>query len=116
LFFKRIAVKEVKRISLLADYFALGLILAHIIDGVYMTYFTEFDLQEGVKWGIGLVTFHPHIVQDSWIFAVHCLTGFGLFLYFPFSKLFKQDAGRTDSRQCIPDCLPWSSLHYGRSR
>jgi nitrate reductase gamma subunit len=41
-----------------------------------------------LKWSLGLATFQPHIVTGSWIFAVHCLTGFGLFLYFPFSKLF----------------------------
>ena len=88
LLIKRLINKEILRITLFADYFALGLILAHVIDGVYMTYFTKFDLQEGVKWGIGLMTFRPYIIQDSWIFAVHCLTGFSLFLYFPFSKLF----------------------------
>jgi nitrate reductase gamma subunit len=88
LLLKRIIIKEIKRISFPVDYFALGLILFHVIDGVYMTYFTKFDLQEGVKWGVGLITFRPYIIQDSWIFAVHCLTGFSLFLYFPFSKLF----------------------------
>ena len=86
--FRRIVIKEVKRLSLLPDYFALILILVHVIDGVYMTYFTNFDVIEGMKWGVGLVTFHPYVVPDSWIFAAHCLTGFGLFLYFPFSKLF----------------------------
>jgi nitrate reductase gamma subunit len=85
---KRIVDKEMRQISLAADYFALILISLHVANGIYMTYFTQFDLQEGVKWGVGLATFHPYIIQNSWIFAVHCLTGFGLFLYFPFSKLF----------------------------
>ena len=86
--FKRILSRKVRRITIPTDYFALGLILAHISDGIYMSFFTHLDLTEAIKWGLGLATFHPYIIRGSWIFAVHCLTGFGLFLYFPFSKLF----------------------------
>jgi nitrate reductase gamma subunit len=85
---KRLFSLEVKRISLPADYFALGLVMAHIGDGIYMSFFTKVDMTEIMKWGMGLMLFQPHVVQGSWIFALHCLTGFGLFLYFPFSKLF----------------------------
>jgi nitrate reductase gamma subunit len=86
--FKRIFSPEVRRITIPTDYFALGLILAHVGNGIYMSFFTHLDLTEAIKWGLGLATFHPYIIPGSWIFAVHCLTGFGLFLYFPFSKLF----------------------------
>jgi nitrate reductase gamma subunit len=85
---KRWLVKEVRRISIFPDYLALFIILAHVGNGIYMTFFTDLDMADVIKWGLGLVIFHPHIVQGSWIFAVHCFTGFGLFLYFPFSKLF----------------------------
>ena len=88
LLFNRIFSREVRRISIPTDYFALGLIIAHIGNGIYMSFFTHMDMTEVMKWGLGLMTFHPQVVQGSWIFAVHCLTGFGLFLYFPFSKLF----------------------------
>jgi len=88
LLFKRILTREVRIISIPTDYLALGLILAHVGNGVYMSFFTQIDMAEATRWGLGLFTFHPHIVQGSWIFGLHCLTGFGLFLYFPFSKLF----------------------------
>jgi nitrate reductase gamma subunit len=86
--FKRIVSPEVRRITIPTDYFALGLILVHIIGGIYMSFFTHLDLKDAIKWGLGLATFHPYIIPGSWIFAVHCLTGFSLFIYFPFSKLF----------------------------
>jgi len=88
LIFKRIFTREVRRISIFTDYVALGLILAHVGNGIYMSFFTETDMAEVMKWGMGLSTFQPHVVQGSWIFALHCFTAFSLFLYFPFSKLF----------------------------
>lgn len=88
LLFKRIFTREIRRISIPTDYFALGLILAHVIGGTYMTFFAEPDLTEVTRWGVGLVTFRPHLVEGSWIFVVHLVTGFSLFIYFPFSKLF----------------------------
>ena len=88
LLFKRLLTREIKRISVPTDYVAIGLILAHVLGGTYMSFFTELDMGEVMKWGLGLATFHPYIVQESWIFAVHVATGFTLFMYFPFSKLF----------------------------
>jgi nitrate reductase gamma subunit len=88
LLIKRLVTREVRIISLATDYLALGLILAHVGNGVYMSFFTELNMAEVTKWGLGLFTFQPYLVQGSWIFGLHCLTGFGLFLYFPFSKLF----------------------------
>jgi nitrate reductase gamma subunit len=88
LLYKRIFVISVKRISIFSDYVALILILAHIGNGVYMSFFTELNMADVMKWSLGLITFHPYIVPGSWIFAIHCLTAFALFIYFPFSKLF----------------------------
>lgn len=86
--FKRLFSREVRRITLPTDYFALILILVHVGNGIYMSFFTKLDMTEVMKWGMGLSTFQPYIIQNNWIFAFHCLTGFGLFMYFPFSKLF----------------------------
>jgi len=88
LLIKRLITKEIKRISMPTDYVAIGLILAHVSIGTYMSFFTELDLGEVMKWGLGLATFRPYLVMESWPFVVHCATGFTLFIYFPFSKLF----------------------------
>lgn len=88
LLIKRLWTKEVRRISIPTDYVAIGLVLAHVLVGTYMSFFTELDLEEVMKWGVGLVTFQPYIVSGSWPFVLHLTTGFTLFMYFPFSKLF----------------------------
>jgi len=88
LLIKRIVTRDVRRLSIATDYIAIGLVLAHVIGGTYMSFFTELDMGEVMKWGLGLVTFQPYVVTVSWIFPVHLFTGFSLFMYFPFSKLF----------------------------
>ena len=88
LLIKRILTVDIRRMSMPTDYVAIGLILAHVLAGTYMSFFTELDMGEVMKWGLGLATFHPTIVSGSWIFPIHCTTGFTLFMYFPFSKLF----------------------------
>jgi nitrate reductase gamma subunit len=88
LLYKRIAVPSVRRISIFGDYVALVLILFHVGNGIYMSFFTHLNMADVMRWSWGLVTFQPHIVPGSWIFALHCLSGFSLFIYFPFSKLF----------------------------
>ena len=88
LLFKRVLTRDVRRISIPTDYIAISLVLGHVIDGTYMSFFTEVDMAEVMKWGLGLLTFQPHIVEGSWLFAVHTATAFALFIYFPFSKLF----------------------------
>ena len=88
LLINRIWEKKVRRVSMPTDYIAIGLVLAHVLAGTYMSFFTELDMAEVMKWGLGLATFHPYVVHGSWIFPVHLTTGFTLFMYFPFSKLF----------------------------
>ena len=86
--FRRILTKEIRRISVPTDYVAISLILAHVFGGTYMSFFTKIDMNEVAAWGMGLFTFHPIVVEGSWIFAVHCTTCFTTIMYFPFSKLF----------------------------
>jgi len=88
LLLKRVFSINVKRISIFSDYFALILILVHVSNGIYMSFFTELDMAEMTKWGMGLATLKPYVVEGSWIFALHCFTACALFIYFPFSKLF----------------------------
>lgn len=85
---RRISTREIRRISVPTDYVAISLIMAHVIGGTYMSFFTELDMNKVAAWGMGLFTFRPVAVDGSWIFAVHCATCFTTFIYFPFSKLF----------------------------
>ncbi len=88
LLFRHIISRDIRRITIPVDYVALGLILAHVFGGTYMSFFTEVDMDKVAAWGMGLMTFRPVVVEGSWIFAVHCATCFITFAYFPFSKLF----------------------------
>ncbi|MDP2917740.1 MAG: respiratory nitrate reductase subunit gamma [Dehalococcoidia bacterium] len=88
LLFKRILTRDIRRISIPTDYVAIGLVLAHVMNGTYMSFFMEVDMAEVMKWGLGLMTLQPHVVEGSWLFALHTATAFSLFIYFPFSKLF----------------------------
>ncbi len=90
LFIRRIALPQVRDISLAADYFPLFLILGIGITGVSMRYFTKTDIV-GVKMlTMSLVRFSPDasvLGQISPIFFIHLFLISVLFLYFPFSKL-----------------------------
>lgn len=87
LLIRRVQDIELRRITIPTDYVALALVLCHVLAGTYMSFFTELNLNDVAKWGLGLAAFHPTPVHGSWIFTVHCATGFTLFMYFPFSKL-----------------------------
>jgi nitrate reductase gamma subunit len=88
LLFKRLLTGDIRRISIPTDYVAIGLLLAHVLGGTYMSFFTEIDMGAVAAWGTGLFTFRPVVVEGSWIFAVHSATCFITLMYFPFSKLF----------------------------
>jgi len=49
LLFKRVFTRNVRRISIPMDYFAVALILLHVMGGIYMTYFTDLDMAEVMK-------------------------------------------------------------------
>jgi nitrate reductase gamma subunit len=88
LLLKRIFTRDIIRISVPTDYLIMALILIHVANGTYMSFYTELDMAEVMKWGMGLATFKPYVIKGSWIFAFHVTTAFTLFMYFPFSKLF----------------------------
>ncbi len=88
LLIKRALTRDIRRISIPTDYVAISLVLIHVINGTCMSFLTSVDMAEVMKWGLGLMTFQPHVVEGSWLFALHTTTAFALFIYFPFSKLF----------------------------
>lgn len=88
LFFRRVALPQVRYISLPADYFALFLILGIGISGVLMRNFFKVDLLGVKSLAISLFTLHPALTPGIHpIFYVHLFLVSVLLAYFPFSKL-----------------------------
>jgi len=88
LLIRRILIPQVKYISLASDYFPLFLIFAIALSGILMRYFLKVDIVSVKEMAMGLITFHPHIVEGvGSIFYVHLFLVSILLAYFPFSKL-----------------------------
>jgi nitrate reductase gamma subunit len=88
LFLRRIFVRNVKYISLAADYFPLFLIFGIAFTGILMRYVLKIDVTAAKELTMGLVTFHWSIPENvSSIFFVHLFFVSILLAYFPFSKL-----------------------------
>lgn len=92
LLFRRIAIPQVRYISLPADYFPLFVILGIGITGILMRYFLRVDIT-GVKvLTMGLAGLRPTFPDGtlqgiSVTFYIHLFLICVLFAYFPFSKL-----------------------------
>jgi len=85
---RRLADPQVRYVSLLADYFALFLILGLALSGIWMRYFTRVDIVAIKQLAIGLVTFSPIVPKEVGpLFFVHLFMLSTLAAYFPFSKL-----------------------------
>jgi nitrate reductase gamma subunit len=85
---RRLADPQVRHISLLADYFALFLILGLVVSGIWMRYFTRVDIVAIKQLAVGLVTFSPIVPKEvEPLFFVHLFLLSTLAAYFPFSKL-----------------------------
>ncbi|KKM09743.1 menaquinol oxidoreductase [Clostridiales bacterium PH28_bin88] len=88
LFVRRVAVPQVRYISLPADYFPLLLILGVALSGVLMRYFIRVDITAVKELAMGLATFHPRVPEGIGVmFYIHVFLVSTLFAYFPFSKL-----------------------------
>jgi nitrate reductase gamma subunit len=88
LFLRRVAVPQLRYISLAADYFPLFLIIALAGSGLLMRYFIRVDITSVKELITGLVSFRPTIPQGiGVIFFVHLFLLSVLIAYFPFSKL-----------------------------
>ena len=88
LFIRRVALPQMRYISLIADYFPLVLILGIGLTGVLMRYFSKTDIV-GVKMlAMGLISFNPAVPDTIGpMFFAHIFLLSVLFAYFPFSKL-----------------------------
>jgi nitrate reductase gamma subunit len=88
LFLRRVAVPQLRYISLAADYFPLFLIIALAGSGILMRYFIRVDITSVKELVTGLVSFRPIIPEGiGVIFFVHLFLLSVLIAYFPFSKL-----------------------------
>jgi nitrate reductase gamma subunit len=88
LFLRRVALPQLRYISLPADYFPLFLILGIGISGILMRNVWKVDLLSVKQLALGLVTFHPVVPAGvGSIFFLHLFLVSVLLAYFPFSKL-----------------------------
>ena len=88
LLLRRLAVPQLRYISLPSDYFPLFLIIALAGSGILMKYFLRVDLTSVKELIVGLFSFRPTIPEGiGVIFFIHLFLLSVLIGYFPFSKL-----------------------------
>jgi nitrate reductase gamma subunit len=88
LLLRRLAVPQLRYISLPSDYFPLFLIIALAGSGILMKYFLRVDLTSVKELIVGLFSFRPTIPEGiGVIFFIHLFLLSVLIAYFPFSKL-----------------------------
>ncbi len=87
LFYRRLTIAEVKRLSDSADYFILCLLLGVVITGMYMRLVSGSDLPAVRDYLAGLFALNPIPIPKDWIFISHFTLVSILLIYFPFSKL-----------------------------
>jgi nitrate reductase gamma subunit len=85
---RRVREPQIRFMSLFTDYFALFLLLAIAVSGVWMRYFARTDIVAVKQFAIGLATFAPAVPKNvgAW-FYVHLGLVSTLAAYLPFSKL-----------------------------
>jgi nitrate reductase gamma subunit len=85
---RRLKNSQVRYISIFTDYFALFLLLALAVSGVFLRYFTKVNILEIKQLAMGLVTLSPTIPAGvEPLFFMHLFLLSVLLAYFPFSKL-----------------------------
>lgn len=88
LLYRRLAMPQIRYISLPSDYFPLFLILGIAASGIIMRYFDKVDIVGAKQITMGLIAFRPFIPDGiGVIFYIHIALVCTLFAYFPFSKL-----------------------------
>ena len=88
LFLRRVAVPQLRYISLPSDFFPLFLIIGLAASGILMRYFIRVDITSVKELIVGLVSLSPKIPKGiGVVFFVHLFLLSVLIAYFPFSKL-----------------------------
>ena len=88
LFARRIFNPQVRYISLFTDYFALFLLIAVAVSGIWMRHLDKVDIVKVKELAMGLVAFSPVAPEGiGAIFYIHLFLVSVLLIYFPFSKL-----------------------------
>jgi nitrate reductase gamma subunit len=88
LFGRRILNPQVRYISLFTDYFALFLLIAIAVSGIWMRHLDKVDIVKVKELAMGLVSFSPVAPEGiGVIFYIHMFFVSVLLVYFPFSKL-----------------------------
>jgi nitrate reductase gamma subunit len=85
---RRIFNPQVKYISLVADYFALFLIITVVLTGIWMRYIDKVNIVEVKSLAMSLLSFNPVVPEGiGSIFYIHLFFVCILIMYFPYSKL-----------------------------
>ncbi len=88
LFYRRIVIAEIRRLSCVADYFVLVLLLAIAVAGMYMRLGDDaIELAAVRAYAAGLLTLQPVPIPRHWALVSHFTLVNILLLYLPFSKL-----------------------------
>jgi nitrate reductase gamma subunit len=88
LLLRRLAVPQLRYISLASDYFPLFLLLGIGTTGVLLRHFVRTDVIAVKQLALSLIRLQPAVpVGLHWLFFVHLFLVCSLFAYLPFSKL-----------------------------
>lgn len=88
LLLRRLAIVQLRYISLVADYFPLLLLLGIGISGFCLRHFYKTDITAVKQLAVGLVSFQPTVPDTiNWLFYGHLFLVSVLLAYLPFSKL-----------------------------
>jgi len=88
LFLRRVVARQIRYISLAADYFPLFLIFAIGLTGILMRFYYRVDITAIKQLTVGIASFSPVMSAGIHpVFFVHVLLVCVLLAYFPFSKL-----------------------------
>ena len=88
LFLRRVAIPQLRYISLPSDYFPLFLIMGVAVSGILTRYFYKVDLLGVKELSLGWIRFHPVVPEGVGLsFYIHLFLVSVLFAYIPMSKL-----------------------------
>ncbi|HAK74805.1 MAG TPA: nitrate reductase, partial [Sporomusaceae bacterium] len=115
LFYRRVDIPEVKRLSDPADYFELLLLLAIVITGMHMRTVSEVNLPVIREYLGSLIMLQPLAIPQEPIFMSHFFLVNVLMLYLPFSKLIHM-AGFVVNRAMVVEAPPSYPARAGMVR